>query len=144
MTNVPNRVNKTTYKTEYPFNRVMMTRSGHEIHWDDSPGSERIRIAHKDGTYWEISPGGKSVTYTVGSRQDYNKSGVTITVDENHDIKIAGHQRVNVGGGSKITVAGDADLVVGGSAHTVVGGNMRSAVAGDLQLAVAGSGNIHI
>lgn len=139
-----NRINKSTYDTEYPWNQVTVTRSGHEIHYDDTPGKERIRIAHKDGTYMEISPGGKTVSYNVGHHQQYNKGGVTITVDENNDLKISGHQRINVGGGSHISVAGDADVVVGGGMNTVVAGNMHAAVAGKAYLGIKGSADMNI
>lgn len=142
--NKANRVNKSTYKTRYPYNQVQVTRSGHEIHYDDTPGAERIRFAHKDGSYIEINPGGKVVQFTVGHQQSYNKGGVTLTIDENNDVKIHGHQRLNVSGGSHITVAGDADVVCGGGMNTVVGGDMKAAVAGDGYIGVAGNGNMHI
>lgn len=142
--NKPNRINKTTFESKYPYNKVMVTESGHEFHWDDTPGKERIRIAHKSGTYTEISADGKMVNYNVGHAQSYNKGGFSLTIDEMGDIKIEGHGRIGIGGGSHIEVTGDADIVVGGDSHTVVGGNMKAAVAGDMYSGVKGNSNMNV
>jgi hypothetical protein len=140
----PNRANESSYKTKYPYNKAMLTESGHEWHWDDTPGAERIRLSHRKGTYIEISPDGKRVDFNVGNYQQYNKGGLSLTIDENGDMKISGHQRVNVSGGSHITVRGDADIVVGGDASSIVGGDMAAGVAGDMYTGVAGDMNMNI
>ncbi len=145
-----NRLPRSTANTKYPYNQVIVTESGHEIHLDNTPGAERIRIAHRTGTYVEIGPDGRKVEFTVGNHHQYDKGGVTLTVDENQDVKITGHQRLLVGGGSHIEVRGDANMVVGGSSHSVVGGNLHAAVAGNMYTGVHGNlstnvrGNHHI
>lgn len=138
------RLSSTSYKTKYPFNKVNLTESGHEVHFDDTPGSERIRIAHKSGTYDEISYDGRKVSFTVGNRQQYDKGGVTITVDENHDIKVSGHNRMIVGGGQHIEVAGDAAIAVGGDCLNVTLGNMHTAVGGDVYMGAKGDMALNI
>lgn len=138
-----NRLNESNTKTKYPYNQVMVTEAGHEVHFDNTPGKERIRFAHKDGTYIEITPGGKRVDFTVGNAQQYHKGGLSLTVDENSDVKIHGHQRVLVGGGSHVEVSGDAAITVGGDSTSVVGGNMQTAVAGSMHLLSADSININ-
>ena len=45
------RLPDTSYAAEYPFNQVSVSRSGHERHVDDTPGAERLREAHKSGTF---------------------------------------------------------------------------------------------
>src|SRR5688572_19830252 len=97
--NKANRINKTTYETKYPYNQCTIFECGHEVHYDNTPGKERIRIAHKHGSYIEMSADGKIVQYTVGNKQEYNKGGVTVTIDENQDMKVHGHARINVSGG---------------------------------------------
>ena len=62
---------KTTYKAEYPYNRATLTESGHQFEMDDTPGAERIRMGHKSGTYWEISPNGKKVELVSGDDYKY-------------------------------------------------------------------------
>ena len=51
----------------YPYNKVTQTESGHIIEIDDTPGSERIHIYHKSGTYVEIDSNGSMVKRTKGS-----------------------------------------------------------------------------
>ena len=53
------------YKARYPYNNTMTTRSGHLLEFDDTPGSERIQIFHKSGSYIEILPDGTIVTKSV-------------------------------------------------------------------------------
>lgn len=139
-----NRINKTTYNVKYPYAQVLVTEAGHEIHYDNSPGNERIRIAHKDGSYWELSPGGKSVTYTVGHSQSYNKGGVTMTVDENNDVKVCGHSRQLTGGGIHTETAGESSSVGGGDHNIVHGGAMRVAIAGFAYVGINGNVNMNV
>lgn len=138
------RADRSTYKTKYPFNKVTVTQSGHEFHFDDTPGAERIRIAHRSGTYTEISADGRKVDVTVGNEQKYNRGGVTMTIDHNSDVKIHGHHRFLVGGGSHIEVAGDAGIVVGGDSMSVVAGNMSTSIAGNAYMGVKGNMNMNV
>ena len=43
----------------------MTTRSGHILEFDDTPGSERVQVYHKSGSYLEILPDGTIVTKSV-------------------------------------------------------------------------------
>jgi len=138
------RIAKTSYESKYPFNQAWLTEAGHEFHVDNTPGKERIRFAHKKGTYIEISPDGRKVELTVGNYQQYNKGGVTITIDENEDKKGHGHKRENNNGGTIITVRGDSDSVTGGHTNVIVGGNAKVAVAGDMYTGVKGNHNMNV
>ena len=42
------------FKSKYPLNKVMETKSGHIFEIDDTPKFERIHIYHKNGNYIEI------------------------------------------------------------------------------------------
>ena len=53
------------YKARYPYNNTMTTRSGHILEFDDTPGSERVQVYHKSGSYLEILPDGTIVTKSV-------------------------------------------------------------------------------
>lgn len=122
---------KTTYDAKYPYNRIEITESGHEIHYDDTPGKERIRKSHKSGTYEEISHDGKWVRMAVGNLIDYAKQGKTTTVDKNHDEKIGGSSRVSIKGGSHSEVKGNSTTAVDGDSKVMVGKDMVTAVKGD-------------
>ena len=43
------------YNTEYPYNLVHTTKSGHAIEIDDTPGFERIQWWHRSGSFEEVS-----------------------------------------------------------------------------------------
>src|ERR1700752_3639761 len=71
-----NRLPESKYKTEYPMCQTHVSRSGHEKHIDDTPGHERLREAHKAGTYWEISEDGRKVELIVANEYHYVKGGL--------------------------------------------------------------------
>jgi len=106
---LPNPFNAT-----YPYNHVRNTESGHLFEADDTPGAERIKEAHRTGTYYEIGPDGSRVTKIV--RDDF-------TV-------IVGDERVNIQGSAIITVEGDCNFYTKG--------NFTHQVDGDYNLLVKG------
>ena len=61
----------------YPNNQAIKTRSGHVIEYDDTAGSERISLLHKDGGFIELAPGG--VINICGST--INIKGTTINLN---------------------------------------------------------------
>lgn len=140
---LPDRDKTNERKWKYPYNKVTVTESGHEIHYDDTPGKERIRVSHKSGTYTEIYSNGDRTDFVVGNEQKVNKSGITISVENNGDISIGGSSRFLVGGGSHIEVAGDAGIAVGGDVALVSGGKLNMSVK-DAYLGVRGNLNINV
>lgn len=52
---------------KYPWNFVTESRSGHYSEVDDTPGSERLNMTHRMGSYWEINSSG---TFTIKSVMD--------------------------------------------------------------------------
>ena len=122
-----NRLPASTAAPEYPYNNAMVTRAGHEMHWDDTPGRERIRMGHRAGTYFEISEDGRKVELVSANEYKYTKGGLTLTVDKNGDIKIGGLLR----------------LVVGGDAHIEINGNATASISGSLTAGVNENAEIH-
>ena len=88
-----------SYNAKYPYNTVTQTESGHIIEFDDTPGSERIHIYHKSGTYLEIDPNGTSIQRAKGSKYD--------VVDKNANISIGSDAKIHVGGDLIAEVDGD-------------------------------------
>ena len=88
---------KTTYSSEYYFNKKTTSESGHEFEVDDTKGKERIRIAHKSGSYSEWSADGRKVESVKGHLYQYVQGGMTMTVDNNSDIKFNGNIRQSSG-----------------------------------------------
>lgn len=119
-------------------NRLQVTESGHELHFDDTPGAERLRIAHKSGSHVEYSANGRVTVVAVAGQVTYVKGGTTVTVDGNHDEKVAGSTRSSVSGDTHSEVAGHTTSMVQGDSRSVVGGDHTSAVGGDHTMGVVG------
>ena len=83
----------------YPNNKVYQTETGHYKEYDDTPGAERIKEAHKSGTYYEMQADGSIKTH--------------ITKD-NYSI-VLGDESVTIAGKVTINVGGDVDLTAGGN-----------------------------
>lgn len=143
------RSDETSYNAKYPMNQVMTTPAGHQIQVDNTPGHERIFIQSSGGTFMEWSADGKSQSVVVGDQKTVNKGGVTLTIDENNDVKISGHNRMMVGGGAHIEVAGDAGVMVGGNMAAAVMGALnarckKAYVGADGDVNMNAGGNINI
>lgn len=117
------RLPPSTAAPEYPYNNATVTRAGHEMHWDDTPGHERIRLAHRAGTYFEISEDGRKVELVSANEYKYTKGGLTLTVDKNGDIKVGGLFRLVIGGDAHVEINGDVTASIGGSLTAAVNKN---------------------
>lgn len=84
------------YKAKYPYNNTMTTRSGHLVEFDDTPGSERIQIFHKSGSYIEILPDGTIVTKSVKDHIQLAFGNISIfnqgAEDGGKDIEVTSNQ----------------------------------------------------
>lgn len=135
---------------KYPHQKKWVFAGGVEIDVGDEPGKQYIKVHHPIGTYMTIWPDGKMETHVRGEKRDYNKGGVTITVDENQDVHINGHSKLHIGGGAHIECTGDAGIVCGGdvSLAALSGSigmqckNFYLGATGDFSLNVGGDTNI--
>lgn len=117
---------ESSYKAQYPYNKVHQTESGHIIEFDDTPGAERIHIYHRNGTFFEIDPNGSVISRTVGSEYKI--------IDRNGYIAIAGKANVSVTGSCNIHVGGDCNIEVDGDTFVNSGNDAQVNCAGRLQL----------
>lgn len=113
-----------SYNAVPPYNDVKETESGHVMEFDDTPGYERVHVAHRTGTYTEMRPDGSKVTRVVGN---------------NYEV-VAGNDYVNIQGVCNITVNGNANIKVGGVLNTTVGSNMNLNVGGSFNV----NGNMNL
>jgi hypothetical protein len=102
--------------TEYPYNHVLETESGHIKEYDDTPYAERIYEKHRSGTFYEIDADGNKITRVVG---------------QNYQI-IAGSDFVNVKGDVNLTIDGNAKTYIKGDWNVQVDGNKKEVVKGDV------------
>lgn len=112
------------YETSYPDSRVLTTKSGHAIEYDDTPGAERISTFHKSGSYKEYLPSGDIVSRHVGSSYEINVEDKKILINGDWDVYVNGDYRLNVGGefyckvGGGVTFDTEKVLILGNSEAT--------------------------
>lgn len=129
---------ESTFEAEYPYNQSTITRSGHEIHINDTPDKESLRIAHTKGSYVELDKDGRTVFNSVGKAYYYFCDGFSATVDGHHDLKVKGVMNVNVDGSVKEETAGNRYLAAGGDMVFGVGGTLSETVVSDKYESIGG------
>ena len=100
---------ESAFAAQYPYNRVIGTRSGHIIELDDTPENERIHIYHKSGSYTEINKDGRVVNKSVADNIEVVQSNKTLFVQGDMNIEIKGNCTITC---PTINVKGD--LIVDG------------------------------
>jgi hypothetical protein len=101
--------------SQYPYNQVSESPSGHVIEIDDTPGGERVLIKHRTGAGVEM-------------RSD----GTVIISSKNQRIEVTGGDHTTiVEGAGNLVYKGNLNLTVTGDYNVDVGGNYNLNVAGD-------------
>ena len=113
---------ETKYGAVYPYNNVMETESGHIVEYDDTPGKERIHIAHRNGSFTEWYPDGDKV-------EKITKDKYTIVMKDDN-VYIMGDCKITVQGNAEVYVQGNADMKVDGNMNMTVGGSFAADVGG--------------
>ena len=129
------------YNPLYPYNQATETESGHVFELDDTPGSERVHMAHRSGSYYEYFPTGTKVekitksNYSIVMADDYLHvmGKVIITVESDAHIKVNGTTYLEAGNDLSVNVAGDMDVSVGGD-FNVSATNLNLAAKTDITL----------
>jgi hypothetical protein len=125
---------KSTYKSDYYFNKKTTTESGHEMEWDDTPGHERVRIAHKTGSYIEWSADGRKVESIKNHEHKYVQGGLTQTVENNSDLKFNGNVRTSIGQDSHNEINGDYTQAIAKNLSIAIGKGAAIVVMDDLYI----------
>lgn len=113
------------YNPLYPYNSANETESGHVFELDDTPGNERIHIAHRNGSFIEWYPSGTRVEKITKSKYEI----------------IMGDDHVHIMGKVQITIQGDAAIRVVGDCNIQAEGNLGMNVASDMDVSVGGDLN---
>lgn len=130
---------ETTFKADYPYNQATITRSGHEIHINDTPDNESLRIAHTKGSYVELDKDGRTVVNSVGKAYYYMCDGFTTTVDGHNDLKVRGSMNINVDESVNEQVGKNKYTSYGGSLLVGVGENLTQTVVSDKFESIGGN-----
>lgn len=127
---------------EYPDQRIIANEA-FEIRYGTQDGKQFYQFIGPGGTMHTIYPDGTHDIKTVGELKQYNKGGVTITVDENNDVHIKGHNKIQVGGGAHFEVAGDVGIVAGNNVALASIGNL-GIKANNLYIGAKGNFNLAV
>lgn len=125
--------------TQYPYNHVRESESGHIFEVDDTPGAERIHQYHKSGTYEEIIADGSRSVKIVGKDYEIVVSDKHILVQGDWNITVDGDYNLNVLGNKYEDVNGHLFTAVRGNAVTKIQGNETKEVMTDQSLLVVGN-----
>jgi hypothetical protein len=106
------------FAPKYPYNNALETESGHALEFDDTPGQERIQLAHRKGTFIEIDRDGNEVHKVV---------------KDNYEL-VMGSDYVFINGKCSVTVGGDCNLKVGGNMNVEVAGGINMSAGGDIRM----------
>jgi len=133
------RYSNSTFQVEYPYNKSTITRSGHEIDINDTPGHESLRFMHTRGTGVEINETGGWSQVVADNATNYFKKGLTETVEGHKDVKIAGNLNSNVDNSINDVTGGDRNLSQGGALTIATGGARHDHVSDDLTVTIDGN-----
>lgn len=125
---------ESAFRGAYPYNKVTQTESGHVIEIDDTPGSERLHVYHKSGTFIEIDGNGSVIKRAVGSSYEI--------IDRNGKIAIAGRADISVNGACNIFVGNDANIEVEGDVNLKCHNDITAQAGGTLNLSATEEVNI--
>lgn len=120
-------------RSQYPYNHVKETESGHVFEVDDTPENERIHTRHRSGTFEEIQADGSKITKIVTDNYQI--------VAGNDKVFIRGDADVTVEGTTRLYVMGDCIQEIEGNQYTTIKGNRVTAIKGNDVLEVHGDQN---
>ena len=109
-----------SYAAKYPYNRAIVTRSGHIIEIDDTPDNERLHVRHSKGSYVEINKDGRMIIKSVDDSFEIVGKNKNIHIEGNANIKVKGNLNSVVDG--KTTITGKKDIVLASEGKISING----------------------
>ena len=129
--------------SQYPYNHVHESESGHIHEIDDSPGAERLFTLHQSGTFEEIHPDGSKVVKVIGDNYEIIAGSSNVFIGATNlgsptdalNLTINGNVREYIKGDYHLEVEGDYTQKIGGNIRTKVGykngGNVEEEINGN-------------
>lgn len=78
--------------SKYPYNMPFVSRSGHVIEIDDTPGGERLHWLHSSGSYKQMLTDGDVVNKSMKDHYDIVKFDKKIAVGGDHNFTVGGSE----------------------------------------------------
>lgn len=124
--------------SEYPFNQVQETTSGHVIELDDTPGNERVLIKHNTGAGVEMRTDGTVIISSTHNKVEVTGGDQKVIVEGNGQLVYNGNLNLKVSGDMNIEVGGNYNLVTG-TKREIIDGPCLSEINGNYQFNVNGN-----
>lgn len=112
-----------TSASQYPYNHVRETESGHVFEVDDTPGAGRIHQYHNSGTYEEIQPDGTRSVKIIGEDYEIVIKDKNILIKGDLNTTVEGDYNLNILGNKYVDVQGHSFESVRGSKYSKIQGN---------------------
>ena len=107
--------------SQYPYNHVFESESGHISEVDDTPGNERLYREHRTGTSEELFADGSRMTKIVQDDYEIVYGDKSVFIAGNVNLTISGNVRHLIQGDYVQEVEGDYTLKVGKNMYTKIG-----------------------
>jgi|TARA_R110000803_G_scaffold123444_2_gene191372 hypothetical protein len=120
--------------SEYPFNQVQETVSGHVIEQDDTPGGERVLIKHRTGAGVEMRADGSVIISAVNNKIEVTGGDQTVIIEGNGNLVYQGNLNLKVTGDYNVDVGGNYNVNVAGSLREDILENHKTTVTGNREL----------
>ena len=133
-----------TSKSQYPYNHVRETESGHVFEVDDTPDAERIHEYHTAGTFREIQPDGTKVEKIVGEDYVIDLSNRYMYVKGNFDLMVEGDYNVNVKGNKYEHISGHSYNTVMGNRLNKIQGHELVDTESTFSIHTVGNYNVQV
>lgn len=117
--------------SQYPFNQVDETPSGHVIEMDDTPGGERVLIRHRKGSGVELRADGTVVISALNNKVEVTGGDQTVIVEGHGNLVYNGNLNLKVSGDMNVEVGGNYNVDVAGNRKETTKRNYKSSVTGD-------------
>jgi hypothetical protein len=125
--------------SQYPFNQVMETASGHVIEHDDTPGGERILIKHRKGGGIEMRADGSIIISSPNNKVEVTGGDNTVIVEGDAEMVYKGNLNQTVTGDWNMDVGGNHNLNIHGNSRQSVLLNKRTEVSKNTEYTTKGS-----
>ena len=119
--------------SQFPFNQVKETASGHVIEYDDTPGGERILIKHRKGGGIEMRADGSIIISSPNNKVEVTGGDNTVIVEGDAEMVYKGNLNQTITGDWNVDVAGNHNLNIHGHNKQTVLLNKRTEVSGNTE-----------
>jgi len=125
--------------SQYPYNQVSESPSGHVIEIDDTPGGERVLIKHRTGAGVEMRADGTVIISSKNQRVEVTGGDQTTIVEGEGNLVYKGNLTLSVTGDFNVDVGGNYNLNVAGDKVEEIKGRHTKTVNRDQNYTIRGS-----